>query len=111
MDTVNVGTPATLMYPQDRYGYVAVRVTPTGKTAWFVRIESKDKDLKVSHMVNGFPVYDHVFTSEEIEFALKTAVTANYERASLRKDGTWKMMNSDTPLRIGEARYRRDYSD
>jgi hypothetical protein len=106
-----VGTLATLCYPQDRYPLVVTRV---GKN-WVEVSRIETNGLPKTGECNGFPVFDYQWVGNIEEHPdLKErvtglGVTAFTCKAYLRKDGFY--YRGGTRIRIGSARYYRNYSD
>ena len=97
------GDLATLVYPDDRAPYVVAKVSPSGKK---ITIEALSTDgLKPSSQCNGFPVFDHRFTPEEVQARKTGRVEAAYRQG----DGSYKQ--GCLPVWLGEARYFRNYAD
>ena len=100
------GTPATLIYPQDRYPWVVVGGAKSGHYLFVAPVEYRDLPMESSGTHNGFPVNDRTYTSEEclahVRFAGATRITR-------KRDG--KYTDHGTPFALGVARYRRDWSD
>lgn len=111
-----VGTPVTLIYPQDLYGYTIVRVSDSGKTAWMIQMPEVNKNTpgQPAYMNGPWPVYDHTYPREEClavaEAHNATETGYGERRISQRKDGNWRVANTTIPVRLSVARYRRDYS-
>lgn len=107
--TVTAGTPVTLLYPQDAYPYVIIRVSPSGKTAWMVEVGEVDQTTghKPARFDGPFPVWDHTYTDAEVK-AMRTdrPEIRIYQRA----DGTWRVSGRANRVEIGQARYYRNYS-
>lgn len=94
-----VGDPATLVYPQDNYPYVVVAVSPGGAK---ITLEALDySGLAPAYHHGPFPVYDC-----EVETSRRSGrtITAHLGRHGYAVGGS-------TPVAIGQARYRRDWSD
>lgn len=109
MDIV-AGTHATLIYPQDSYPMVVSRVSESGKTVWLRSLlpVSKDTGHAPAHFNGPWPVWDHTYTEDEVQdLVIEHALE---RRASLRKDGTWKISGATSTVMMGTARYYRDYS-
>lgn len=107
--TVKAGTPATLLYPQDAYPYVVTRVSASGKTAWMERLVLVNATTghEPAYSNGPFPVWNHTYTTEEVA----TMGSGSAEvRISERKDGSWRVAGSTTPVQVGRARYYRDFS-
>lgn len=104
MKAAQVGDLATLCYPSDLYPYIVTAVSPTGRKATIAPIDyTKVQTLAGYH--NGFPVHDHSFTAAEaLEHVQRDWPRTAYLGANGYTEG-------GTPLTLGVARYRRDYSD
>lgn len=99
---------ATLLFPQDTYGYVVVKASKSGKVLTAVRLETVS--LTTGHEVARFegpwPVWDHTYTDEE--------------RRTMRLEGNEVRLNwspkkqrfyhAGTPFHVGHARYYRNHS-
>jgi len=98
-----VGQGATLVYPEDRYPYIIIGVSPSGHRITLQEVQAKAVAPADTH--NGFPVFDHVYSEAELAQAelLKRTVTA-----TRRRDGSYYVGGSK--MEIGQARYYRDYS-
>ena len=100
---------ATLHYPQDKYGYVVVGSTKSGKTVQVVALTTPD--IQTGHHVarwHGiFPVWDHTYTDAELS-SMKSSGDALAVRWSERRQG-WRLQGS-VPFSVGSARYYRDHS-
>ncbi len=101
-----VGEGATLCYPQDTYGYVITRVSPSGKTFWMVPLALVDKTTghEPDHYEGPFPVWSHTYTEqerEEMRLDTKEIVVRKVKRGWSR---------NGTPVALGSARYHRNYS-
>lgn len=104
-------TGATLLYPQDRLPYVIVGYTEKTIDVVPLLMVSYDTGHQPSGKHNGYPVWDHTYTDDEIQrFALEVAKQGVWpKRAYLRKDGRHYL--GGTPMHVGAARFRRDYAD
>lgn len=100
------GTPATLVYPQDRYPWVVVGGAQSGHYLFVAPVEYHNLPMESSGTHNGFPVNDREYTSEE---ALANVRYAGARRITRGKDGRYQ--DHGTPFSVGAARYRRDWSD
>ena len=101
-----VGVGATLIYPRDRRPLVIGRIV-NARCIEVARVECKSEP---EGFHNGFPVHDTVVTPEELAAALVHATTDKcFLKAYLRKDNHYYL--GGTPISIGTARYRSDYSD
>lgn len=102
-----VGDGMTLCYPQDRYPFVVVRVSDSGKTAWVKPLEIVD--LSTGHEPDrfdgNFPVWSHSYTEEERQSMVQEDAPERMVR--LTKRG-WA--SKGTPFTAGAARYHRNYS-
>lgn len=107
--SVEIGTHATKAYPQDMYPMVVVKVSESGKTIWLDSVLTVNTTTgHAPAYYNGpWPVWDHKYTDEEVS-ALQSHTDP--VRATLRKDGTWKISGTTTPVTIGAARYYRNFS-
>jgi hypothetical protein len=117
------GMGASIVLPSDRYPYFVVKVSDNKKYIDLVEITDihgnagRDKyGIKPEFYINGFPYYNHYFTSAQVlgEYAEWQKNPADYgkrivERAYLRKNGHYYLKG--IPLFMGNAIYRRDYSD
>lgn len=99
-----VGMGASLIYPSDIYPYVIVRVV-SDKAIDVARLDHSS--LKPSGDHNGFPVFSSVIDPKD--FAVAPGWDKSPDRARKHKDGRWYIHGS--PLAIGFAKYRRDWSD
>lgn len=103
-----VGQGATLHYPQDTYGFVVTKVSESGKTVTLAELVSPSLNTghEVNHYDGPFPVWDHIYTEDE----LKSMVDSNGKTTTIRlnKNGRW--MSKGTPFTVGAARYHRNYS-
>lgn len=102
-----VGMGVTLMYPQDRYGFVIIRVSPSGKTIWIAPL--KGVDLSTGHQParydGPFPVWSHTYTDEERASMILEGAPERQVR--LGKRG-WA--SHGTPYSVGQAVMHRNYS-
>jgi hypothetical protein len=101
-EEIVTGMGATLCYPEDKVPYVVTAIK--GNTVIVQSVNSDD--LPKSGDCNGFPVFDHTFTAEELE-ARKVPQTAVTLRC--HKDGRW-YNSGGTRFVIGYARYFRNYA-
>ena len=100
------GTPATLVYPTDRYPYVVVGGAPSGHYLFVAPVDYHKIGVTSSGTHNGFPVNDTSYSSSD---ALANANLAGVRRITRRRDGRYT--DHGTPYVLGHARYRRDWSD
>lgn len=75
--TPTVGVGATIFHYSDREPGTVVKVSPSGKTAW-VQVDDAERT-------------DNNGMSEAQQWAFKPNTSAPVHKASLRKDGTWKL--------------------
>lgn len=102
---IEIGTPCTLNYPQDRYGYVVVEISKNGKRALIERLS--EGGLVVAGYCNSFPVFDHTYTPEECQ----SMRTGRVHAMRWTKRG-WVMDGDDkSPITVGRARYFRNHAD
>lgn len=97
-----VGMGATLVYPNDRYPYVVVAVSPSGK-----QITVEELETVTPAMANTEPSpgeWSYYYTAED----LRNRRTGQKKVAHLRKNGRYYL--NDIPLALGTARLRWDYS-
>lgn len=110
---IAVGTGVTLCYPQDRYGYVVVGVSASGKTAQVVRLFTPDKTTghEPSRYDGPFPVWDHRYTEAELAAAVRAhqAQPGPTTAIRLNRRGEWQMAGG-APVVATHARYLRNYS-
>lgn len=109
---------ATLCYPQDRYPYLIVGATRSGKT---INLSSLPTDafkagFSPAGFHNGFPVWDHTWTEEEMEAFLKDEEEPISRPSRKVIKARWstrfqRWTCNGTPIHVGHARYFRDYSD
>jgi hypothetical protein len=99
-----VGMGATLYYPDDRYGYVVTRVSPSGKTITVRALETPNRDTPNVRfdMSNPFGIVSLQYSDSQRE----TMQTGDHRSAHLRKDGCYYL--SDSPLILGSAVYYRN---
>lgn len=98
-----VGQPATLMYPDDRYPLRIIRRTRTTIMLVEVRVPGQDEP-KYS---NGpWPVYDATSYDDD----LPLADNPRMYRAHWSKKKLGWYVGGSTPVSVGAANYRRDYS-
>lgn len=96
-----VGMPITYMAGTDSRPGLIVFINPSGRKFAFVELDTHKVE-------NG-----HIYTDREL---IMLREPAEYEQQShtlvtLRsKDNTWKIMNSQIPVRLGQARFYRDPS-
>lgn len=103
--TPAVGQGATLVYPDDRYLF---RITAVSKSGHKITMEwILTTGLKPDDYCNGFTVFDHIYTAEEIAAA---PASKDIRHAYRNKDGKYRVGGS-IPVIIGTARYRRNYAD
>ena len=113
-----VGMGATLCYPQDQYPYRITKVSLTGsvieveRLVWATPAEiaagSLDRPMmKPDYMRGPYPIYARIVdaTNAPVMPHWKEAP----ERAYRNAQGGYAI--GGTPLNIGVARYRRDWSD
>lgn len=95
-----VGMPITYTVGSDSYPALIIFVNPrTGRKFTFV-------DLSTEGIDSG-----HIYTERELVLMRKTPQEElNRTTASLRKDAKWRVMRSNIPVRLGEARFYRDPS-
>lgn len=105
---IEPGTGATLLYPQDRMPYVVVGSTEKTITVVPLPMVSYQTGHKPRGKHNGFPVWDHTYTDDEIE-EFTTKALIGPKRAYLRKDGRYYL--GGTPMSVGKARFYRNYAD
>lgn len=104
-----VGQGATEFLPQDRWGYVITKVSKSGRQITLARLETPD--LTTGHKpagdCNGFPVWDHTYTDEELQTMQRPGeIKAFYsENAGCYRIGGY------APLSVGFARYYRNFAD
>lgn len=99
--TIGVGDGATLVLPDDRYPYVI-----TGFTKMTVSVRPVNTDnLEPEGKCNGFPVFNHTFTREE----LAERAYGKDQKAYRRKDGRYYL--NGIVLSLYGARYYRNYAD
>ena len=105
--TVGQGVTETLW--TDSIGYVVVEAT--AKRAKVARLDDINASTghKPARYVNGFPVWQHTYTTDELASRLAEG-TGPYRTLSLRKDGRWYFAGSSTPAGVKYAVYYRDYS-
>lgn len=103
-----IGMGASLLYPQDTYGYV---VTDTGKGGKWVHLFRLDferlpeADRKPVRFEGPWPVFAHEFTdAERADLRLR----GSDGRAYLRKDGYYYL--AGTRIILGKAVYYRNHS-
>lgn len=100
------GTPATLVYPQDRYPWVVVGGSQSGHHLFVAPVEYRDLPMVSPGSHNGYPVNDRTYSSEEclahVRFNGATRITR-------KQNGQYT--DHGTPFALGIARYRRDWSD
>lgn len=105
----NVG--ATMLYPQDTYGYVVIKASKSGKTLYAIRL--KTPDLTTGHKPARFdgpwPVWEHFYTEDE----LRTMRSGTYDQNGIELRWSEKgkrYRHAGTPFVVGSARYYRNYS-
>ena len=98
-----VGQPATLCYPDDRYPLKVVSVSPKGKriTLTEVHLSRKNEHSEGEH----FPVVTNVSEEDDLPSIDGRTVAANWSE----KHRSY-MVAGTTPIALGYARYRRDWS-
>lgn len=104
-----VGDGMTLYYPQDRYGYVITRVSPSGKTVWVkpLREVSRATGHEPARHDGPWPVWTHTYTDEERQ--TMQVEGAPEQRVNRSRDGlSWSM--NGLPMARGGAMYHRNYS-
>lgn len=104
-----IGMGATLCYPDDRYPYVVTSVTKTTIVVEPLVTVSKATGHPPTRMRGPFPIWDHAYSPDEMATLRHPDGRSLRRRAHRRKDGRFYLHG--TPLLVGEARYRRDYSD
>jgi hypothetical protein len=91
---------ATLLYPTDRWPYLIVRRTRTTLTMVRINVDNLPEGAM------NFPYTDYSFTVEEaVARKMEGEVKAYYSR----KSRMFKLHGC--PIRLGEARYFRDWTD
>lgn len=95
-----MGMPITYTVGSDSYPGFIVKVNQrTGRKFTFV-------DLNTEGIQSG-----HTYSERELVLMRKTpAEDRNVTLVSQRKDGNWRIMNSNIPVSLGKARYYRDES-
>jgi hypothetical protein len=78
-------------------------VSPTGRKVVLEALSTHG--LEPAEQCNGYPVFNHRYTPEEV-LAAKTGRT---EAVYRQRDGSYKM--SSTPVWFGNAHYFRNYAD
>lgn len=103
-----VGDGMTLCFPQDSYGYVVTRVSPSGKTVWVKPLEVVNKATghEPTRYDGPFPVWSHDYTEEERRTMVREDAPERMVRLS--KHGYWTSNGLD--FAAGGARYHRNYS-
>lgn len=104
MKTAQVGDLATLCYPQDLYPYIVTKVSPGGRKVTLSAIGHAGIAPAALH--NGFPFFDHSFSTDEARHLVQPDSTLV---AYLGANGY--SVDGFTPIALGVARYRRDWSD
>lgn len=107
-----VGMGATQVYPQDRYPYVVVEVSRTGHAIWVkpLRTVFSDTGHEPEGRCNGFPVWVHVYTEDEIRDLVQADVAP--VKLTRRTDGRYRPVGgNDLIFGLGQARYFRNYAD
>jgi len=101
---------ATLFYPQDRYGYVVIDSTKSGKTLTIMRLETVDMTTghTVDHFDGPFPVWSHTYTEDEMR-TMRRLGTETIKWSEPRK-GYMRGGRKGTPFLVGVAQYHRNYS-
>jgi hypothetical protein len=103
-----VGDGMSIVYPQDRYPLVIVRVSPSGKTVWVKPLRTVDRSTghEPDRFDGPWPIWDHDYTDEERETLREDGAKERQVRRS--PDGlSWSSYG--TPIARG-ARYFRNYS-
>lgn len=97
---------ATMHYPDDRMPYVVVKVSPSGAKVTLapVRIVDGTTGHRPAGDCNGFPVWDHTYTPEELH-AMREEYTVTAHR---RKDGRY--YSGGTRVTFDGARYYRNHA-
>lgn len=98
-----VGMGATLAYPQDRCPYVVVAVGARTVKVLPLRTDGLDP----TGQCNGFPVFDYVFSAEQITERVQLNMLP--KTAYRRKCGNFYL--GGTLLLVGRARYFRNFAD
>lgn len=107
-----VGDAATMCYPQDLYPMVVTAVSPTGSKITLTRLNyMTPAEREAGHLTpdgnhNGFPVYDRTIGVATAPVDAERTETAYWSSAN-----ACYMIGGLTPVRLGVARYRRDWSD
>jgi hypothetical protein len=103
----DIGDPATLCYPDDRYPYVVTAVTPTTITLERVWVDALDVDNSENGAVRGgWPLNDKSSTKQYLPRETPgKSIKAHWSE----KRKTWYVA-STTPVVVGYARYLRDWS-
>ena len=101
---------ATEVFPQDRYPFRVVRISPSGKTIFIVPLRTVD--LTTGHQParreGPWPVWDHAYTDDEIrKFTQEQPPMAVRWNA---KAESYRLPNRGAFIRVGEARYYRNFS-
>lgn len=107
---LQVGDGVTLVYPQDRYGYVVI--SRTAKRAKVVELDapSAKNGYEPERYDGPFPVWSHTYTDDELMAAVATADEDHTKTISLRGDGRWYFPGANTPVWTDQAHYYRNYS-
>lgn len=103
--------PATLLYPDDCYPYLVLSVSPSGSFAVVERLQevSGKTGHKPEGNHNGFPVWSHYYTTDELQSMRYPEGKRETQKAHRRKDGRYYL--GGVVMTFAYARYRRDYSD
>lgn len=107
-----VGMGATQFYAQDRYPYVVVEVSRTGHAIWVKPLETVSTwtGHTPAGSCNGFPVWDHTYTEDEVKSLVQDHVAPR--KLTRRSDGRYRPVGcSDVVFGLGHARYFRNYAD
>lgn len=98
--TPYIGMPITYTIGSDSRPGLIVFVNPLGRKFAFV-------ELSTANVENG-----HIYTDRELITLREPPEDEqnSHTLATLRKDNTWRIMNSKTPVSLGHARLYRDPS-
>lgn len=102
----NVG--ATLLFPQDTYGYVVVKASKSGKVLTAIRLETPSLTTghKPARFDGPWPVWEHFYTDEELR---TMRLEGNEIRLTWSEKGN-RYRHAGTSFVVGAARYYRNYS-
>lgn len=104
----NLNVGATLLYPQDRYGFVVTQASKSGKVLYMSRLATVDTSTghEPERFDGPFPVWSHTYTEDEMREMRSPAERIRIQWSEAKQ--CYRM--GGTPVFVGRARYYRNYS-